>query len=115
MTGGTVAILGAIGDNFAAGMTGGMAFVYDREGLLATHLNPDSAIAVPLRSAHWEAVVRKLVEEHFARTESVRAHDILADWDLTKASFVQICPKETIARLKHPLDDSALAAGEAAE
>jgi glutamate synthase (NADPH/NADH) large chain len=115
MTGGTVAILGAIGDNFAAGMTGGMAFVYDREGLLATHLNPDSAIAVPLRSAHWEAVVRKLVEEHFARTESVRAHDILADWDLTKASFVQICPKEMIARLKHPLDDSALAAGEAAE
>jgi len=115
MTGGTVAILGRVGDNFGAGMTGGMAFVYDPDDHLTPHLNPESVVAVPIRSAHWEGVLRDLIEEHMRRTESVRAHDILADWEQTRDRFVQICPKEMISRIEHPLDDNAPAAGQAAE
>ena len=54
MTGGVAAILGPVGDNFGAGMTGGMAFVYDAGGDFMAHLNDESVTAVRLGSAHWE-------------------------------------------------------------
>jgi len=111
MTGGTVAILGAVGDNFAAGMTGGMAFAYDPTDQLNVHLNPDSIIAGPIASSEWESKLKNLIESHAERTSSVRASDILADWDRTKTSFIQICSKECA----HLLSEDNAAAGQAAE
>jgi len=113
MTNGTAVILGSIGDNFGAGMTGGMAFVYDPANQFPRKANPDSIIWQRLESAHWEAVLKGLVERHFDETHSRWAGDLLADWDRTRLHFWQVCPKEMLSRLEHPLSDRV--AAEAAE
>jgi glutamate synthase (NADPH/NADH) large chain len=112
MTGGTAVILGAVGDNFAAGMTGGMAFVYDIAGDFATRVNPDSVVFGALRSAHWEAVLRALVERHAVETGSLFARSLIDDWPAALSRFVQVCPKEMLSRLPHPLADVAAVAAE---
>ena len=105
MTGGTVVILGAVGDNFAAGMSGGMAFVYDEDGRFEAMLNADSVVAVRLGSQHWESVLRALIGEHHDRTGSQRAAQLLGRWDKARDRFWQICPKEMLPRLAHALSD----------
>ena len=109
MTGGTAVILGAVGDNFGAGMTGGMAFVYDEEGRFESRLNGDSVVIQRLDSAHWEAVLVRLIEAHVAETGSARAEDISRDWPEKRKLFWQVCPKEMLARLAHPLSDRGVA------
>ncbi|MDP6814594.1 MAG: glutamate synthase large subunit [Alphaproteobacteria bacterium] len=110
MTGGTAVILGPVGDNFAAGMTGGMAFVYDAEGAFERQVNADSVVWQPIRAAHWEAVVRRLITDHVAETQSNFAKRLLNDWDRELAKFVQVCPKEMLDKLSHPLSDEEAAA-----
>jgi glutamate synthase (NADPH/NADH) large chain len=110
MTGGVAVILGPVGDNFGAGMTGGMAFVLDGEGEFAERANPDSIVWQPVRSAHWEGVLRRLVERHAKETQSSFAARLLNDWDLELPNFLQICPKEMLKRLEHPLDERPKAA-----
>jgi len=107
MTGGTAVILGPVGDNFGAGMTGGMAFVYDPEGALDSHINPDSVIWQRIDSAHWEQVCRTLVGEHFDEARSRFSERLLADWKLEVGNFWQVCPKEMLNKLEHPLSDTA--------
>ncbi|MEE2916019.1 MAG: glutamate synthase large subunit, partial [Pseudomonadota bacterium] len=67
MTGGTAVVLGEVGANFGAGMTGGMAFIYDPEERFARRANPENIVWQRLASAHWEGVLRGLIEEHAAR------------------------------------------------
>jgi glutamate synthase (NADPH/NADH) large chain len=110
MTGGVAVILGPVGQNFAAGMTGGMAYVLDLHDRFGAMVNRESVVVDRLRSSHWEGELRTLVAEHARETGSRLACDILRDWDRMRDSFWQICPKEMIARLPHPL-----AAEEAAE
>ncbi|MFP4004575.1 MAG: glutamate synthase large subunit, partial [Alphaproteobacteria bacterium] len=105
MTGGTAVILGGVGDNFAAGMTGGMAFVFDAEERLPEMINGESVVWQRLASAHWEGVLRKLVERHVAETNSSHAQALLARWDMTSRLFWQVCPKELFDRLDHPLSE----------
>jgi len=105
MTGGQVVVLGPVGDNFAAGMTGGMAWVYDPLDRFQLRLNPDSVILQRLASTHWEGVLHGLVSEHAEETGSRFAKELLRDWDLARGAFWQICPKEMISRLAHPLTD----------
>ncbi|HUT48770.1 MAG TPA: glutamate synthase large subunit [Alphaproteobacteria bacterium] len=109
MTGGTVVILGPVGDNFAAGMTGGMAFVYDEGGGLGTFINDDSVIWQRIATQHWEGVARSLVEQHHRATQSRYAERILRDWDLEMPKFWQIVPKEIVSLLQNPVrpDDIA--------
>jgi glutamate synthase (NADPH) large chain len=107
MTGGTAVILGSTGDNFAAGMTGGMAFVYDPTGDFEMRLNPETVVHDRVRSAHWEGVLRGLVERHLEETRSPRAADLLHDWEEALPRFWQVCPKEMVNRLSHPLSDAA--------
>ncbi len=106
MTGGTAVILGPTGDNFAAGMSGGMAFVLDRDGQFERRVNRESVIVQRLESAHWESVVLALIEEHAAETGSKWAAGLLAEWDRTREAIWQVCPKEMVSRLTHPLNDS---------
>ncbi len=110
MTAGVAVILGAVGDNFAAGMTGGMAFVYDLEGDFAQHINEDSVIYQRLASAHWESICRELITEHAGETQSAFAARLLADWDRARVFFWQICPHEMVERLEYPLSDEVAAA-----
>jgi glutamate synthase (NADPH/NADH) large chain len=110
MTGGIAVILGKVGENFAAGMTGGMAFVFDPRNELPVKLNEDSVVPVRLKSQYWEQLLLGLIEEHVTETGSRHAKRILQQWDLTRDQFWQICPKEMVARLKHPLSDTPTAA-----
>ena len=109
MTGGVAVILGWIGANFAAGMTGGMAYVYDIEGDASLLINRDSVVTNAVSHLHWEAQLKGLIERHLAETGSRRAAKILADWDAEKARFLQVCPKEMLVHLSHPLTTEAQA------
>jgi len=110
MTGGVTVILGPIADNFAAGMTGGMAFVYDPSAEFEDHVNLDAVVWQPVRAAHWEAELRRLVQQHLHETQSPLAARLINDWDRELRKFVQVCPEEMLDKLTHPLDDSAEAA-----
>ena len=108
MTGGTVVILGEVGDNFAAGMTGGMAFVYDPLELLPERINPEGVIVQRIGTEHWEGVVRGLVEAHRRETQSSFAERLLIDWEIERRHLWQIVPREMIDRLEHPLGEDTV-------
>ena len=103
MTGGEAVILGEVGPNFAAGMTGGMAWVWDDDGRLDDRLNPDSVVTSAVASPYWEDRLKALVERHLAETGSPRAAELLSDWTAVLPRFVQVCPREMLARLEQPL------------
>ncbi|HJV41756.1 MAG TPA: glutamate synthase large subunit, partial [Caulobacter sp.] len=103
MTGGQVVILGPTGNNFGAGMTGGMAFVLDQHDRFQANVNPESILVQRLASPYWEGVLRSLIAEHARETDSVFAATLLRDWDRVRDQFWQVCPKEMISRLPQPL------------
>jgi glutamate synthase (NADPH) large chain len=96
-------ILGPVGFNFAAGMTGGMAYVHDPEGRLPIMLNPESVELRRVGSAYWAGALKALVEEHARETGSPVAEALLRDWDRRLAEFWQVIPKEMLGRLDQPL------------
>jgi glutamate synthase (NADPH/NADH) large chain len=103
MTGGVAVILGSIGANFGAGMTGGMAYLYDPEGKAETLMNAETLVTCPVTVAHWEDQLKGLIERHLEETGSRKASDILQHWETEKANFLQVCPKEMLVHLPHPL------------
>ncbi|MCB8874187.1 glutamate synthase large subunit [Acidisoma silvae] len=105
MTGGTVAILGDFGDNFGAGFTGGVAFLYDPENTLESRINPESLTWQRVSSAYWESQLRGLIERHVEETSSRYAAMLLHNWDQTLASFWQVVPKDYVKYLPHGLTD----------
>ncbi len=109
MTAGTAVILGAVGDNFAAGMTGGMAFVYDETGAFPMYVNGESVVWQRLDSAHWEHVLKDLIAEHADETQSKFAARLLNDWALERGRFWQVVPKEIVGHLARPLSDKPAA------
>jgi glutamate synthase (NADPH) large chain len=102
MTGGTVVVLGPVGENFGAGMTGGMAFLHDPHKRFERMVNPETLTWGPLGSEHWIGVLKALVEEHAERTGSLHARTLLDNWALEIGNFVQIVPKEIVKRLSVP-------------
>jgi glutamate synthase (NADPH/NADH) large chain len=108
MTGGTAVILGPVGSNFGAGMTGGMAFILDTDDSFERRANGESIVWQRLASGHWETVLKALVEEHAHATGSKWSAEILADWDRWHDRFWQVCPKEMLSRLAHPLTDETM-------
>ncbi|MDB2390984.1 glutamate synthase large subunit [Alphaproteobacteria bacterium] len=105
MTGGEVVILGEVGNNFGAGMTGGMAFVYDKAGSFKDRVNPATLEIVRISSAYWADKLRSLVEEHAKQTESALASRLLNEWDAEIGNFWQVVPTEIIPTLDKPIDD----------
>ncbi len=94
MTGGRAVILGDTGRNFAAGMSGGVAYVLDPEGDFDTKCNPEMVDLERLEYQEEIDVVRGLIEEHRELTGSAVAERLLADWDATVASFVKVMPTD---------------------
>ncbi len=110
MTGGTVAVLGLTGRNFAAGMSGGIAYVLDVDGQFAKRCNtamvdlepvlPEGEQEARVARDLWhtarpdEVVLKTLIEQHARHTGSTRAKDILANWPAYRAKFVKVFPKE---------------------
>ena len=109
MTGGIAVILGEVGDNFGAGMTGGMAFIYDRNGTLEERLNPDSITWQRVETEHWDGELRGLIEQHVNETQSSHAARLLDNWDRELGCFWQIVPKDMLDKLDYPVHaDDAL-------
>ena len=104
MTGGVAVILGHIGANFGAGMTGGMAYLYDPDGEAETLMNPETLVTCRVGVAHWENQLKTLIERHLKETGSARAATILQHWELERTNFLQVCPKEMLIHLPHPLN-----------
>jgi glutamate synthase (NADPH/NADH) large chain/glutamate synthase (ferredoxin) len=110
MTGGTVVVLGNTGRNFAAGMSGGIAYVYNEDGQFDKRCNTamvsmepllsdkDQTAAVPQALWHRgqsdEAQLKKLLEDHHRWTGSKRARALLDNWDQARAKFVKVFPNE---------------------
>jgi glutamate synthase (ferredoxin) len=95
MTGGRAVILGRTGRNFAAGMSGGIAYVLDVDGGFATRCNLEMVGLGPLGDfPEEEAAVRELVERHLALTGSAVAARLLANWESARARFVRVIPHE---------------------
>ena len=103
MTGGTVAILGDVSDNFAAGMTGGMAFVYDPENKFKNFVNNESVVYQTPESLYWIDQLKKLIEEYYEETSSETAGTILNNFSLEIKKFKQVCPIEMLDKLENPI------------
>jgi len=93
MTGGRVVVLGKTGRNFAAGMSGGIAYVLDLDGDFRSHCNTGSIDFEELDTDDLE-VVQQLVRNHVQYTASVRAAQILEQWDSFAPKFVKVMPVE---------------------
>ena len=106
MTGGISVVLGSIGANFGAGMTGGMAYLYDPKGLAAPMMNMETLVTCPVTIPHWQEELKELVTRHADETGSLKAADILQHWDQERHNFVQVCPKEMLVHLPAPLNDA---------
>jgi len=94
MTGGRVVVLGRTGLNFAAGMSGGLAYVYDEDGLFDTRCNLDMVDLEQIVSDADNAELRGLVEKHAIATGSARAARMLDAWNETVPRFVKVFPME---------------------
>ncbi len=103
MTGGVAVILGDIGTNFGAGMTGGMAYVYDPDGTARGLMNMETLVTCPVTVDHWMTELESMIERHAEETGSMKAMELLTHWDREKARFVQVCPKEMLPHLAHPI------------
>ena len=93
MTGGCVVVLGEVGPNFAAGMSGGVAYVYDRFGTLERRCNTELVDLVPPDEKDLE-LVRSLIEEHVRRTQSPRGIKMLYQFQSASQSFVKVLPRD---------------------
>jgi glutamate synthase (NADPH) large chain len=109
MTGGTVLVLGKTGRNFAAGMSGGIAYVYDEDGQFASRCNTAMVSLGPVASAAEqqtagktrlhrdqtdEALLKKLLQDHNRWTGSRRARELLDNWAVARTKFVKVFPNE---------------------
>jgi glutamate synthase domain-containing protein 3 len=110
MTGGTVVVLGRTGRNFAAGMSGGVAYVYDEDGQFAKRCNTSMVSLEKVltsseqeasgTSSSWhreqpdEVQLRKLIEDHHRWTGSLRAREILDQWPTALGRFIKVFPNE---------------------
>ncbi len=103
MTGGTVIILGNIGDNFAAGMTGGMAFVYDHLNNFNKKVNPESVVWQQVETDFWKNFLKNLLNEHLKETGSEISKKILNNFESEVEKIIQVCPKEMINKLENPI------------
>jgi glutamate synthase domain-containing protein 3 len=94
MTGGRVVVLGPTGRNFAAGMSGGLAFVLDEDGRLRERVNPEMADQLEALDEGDAIEVRALVAEHVERTGSEVGQRVLDEWDALLPRFVKIFPTD---------------------
>lgn len=107
MTNGKVVILGDIGKNFGAGMSGGAAYIWNRSGRFEKLYNSEMVVGVELEDEEEIASLKALIIEHQEKTGSPRASEILTDWDQVVKQFVKVEPKN---KPKPPADEPQLEA-----
>jgi glutamate synthase (NADPH) large chain len=94
MTGGVVVVLGRTGQNFAAGMSGGVAYVHDVDGRFEQRLNRELVLTEPLQEEEDLTMLRRLMQRHARYTGSTKAQQVLEQWDEVLPRFVKIIPTE---------------------
>ena len=103
MTGGVVVVLGRVGRNVGAGMTGGLAYFLDEDGSFPTHVNPEIVKVQRVITEAGEQQLKSLLEAHADRTGSEKAKRILANWSDYKTKFWQVVPpSEADSALTNP-------------
>jgi glutamate synthase (NADPH/NADH) large chain len=103
MTGGTAVILGSVGDNFAAGMTGGMAFIYDKSKEFEKKVNPESVVWQNIETDYWKKYLKQLIMEHSKETMSNLSKKVIDNFEEEVKNFIQVCPKEMLNKLENPI------------
>ena len=93
MTGGLVIVLGETGRNFAAGMSGGVAYVWDKAGDFHEKVNLEM-VTVSALNAEDESILRQYIDKHFQHTTSNVAFQITQNWDETMKQFVKVLPMD---------------------
>ncbi|WP_088007007.1 glutamate synthase large subunit [Indiicoccus explosivorum] len=107
MTGGRVVVLGQTGKNFAAGMSGGVAYVLDEDETFADRCNKEMVLLQPLAEPAEIAGLKALIQRYTDFTGSTNGHRILAHWEIFSSKFVRVIPKaylemnERISELKN--------------
>ena len=115
MTGGRVVVLGTTGRNFAAGMSGGVAYILDETNDFAKRCNTQMVGIERVEDPADVAELRGLIEKHVIATGSERGRNVLAQWDTLLPKFVKVMPKDykrVLQSLKKALD-SGLSGDEA--
>ena len=103
MTGGTAIILGSVGDNFGAGMTGGMAFIYDEKNEFENFANPASIIWQSVETDYWKKFLKENIKDFENKTLSSKANKILKNFEAELKNFKQVCPVEMLDKLENPI------------
>ena len=114
MTGGRVLVLGRTGRNFAAGMSGGIAYVYDADGTFAGHCNK-GMVEIEELEAEDRDFICEMIEKHFRHTGSTVALDIQQNWTRASKKFVRVMPvefKRVMKQQREELEKASAAAGE---
>jgi glutamate synthase domain-containing protein 2/glutamate synthase domain-containing protein 1/glutamate synthase domain-containing protein 3 len=106
MTGGHVVVLGKAGRNFGAGMCGGFAFVLDLDGGFPEQVNAER-VDLETLSVEDEAIVQRLIRQHFQYTRSARAEEVLSKWNAYAPRFVKVFPKDLKVALETRLRSRA--------
>jgi glutamate synthase (NADPH/NADH) large chain len=107
MTGGRVVVLGPTGRNFGAGMSGGVAYIWDRKGDFSKMCNTDTFNIEPLESAEDSEELQRMIRQHFLYTQSSVAENILAHWDKERKNFVKAMPTD-YKRVLEEIADKAI-------
>ena len=100
MTGGKVVVLGNTGRNFAAGMSGGIAYIYDPENKFTNGLCNTETIEFEEILPEDAEDLKGMIEKHVSYTDSSRGKELLADWATSLSNFVRVMPTEYKAALK---------------
>jgi len=103
MTGGTAIILGPVGDNFGAGMTGGMAFIYDKKNNFENFVNSSSVIWQSIETDYWKDFLKENLKKFVTETHSIFAQKILEEYEKELVYFKQVCPVEMLDKLENPI------------
>jgi glutamate synthase (ferredoxin) len=92
MTGGVVVMLGSVGRNVGAGMTGGIGYFYDEDGSFQDNVNMEIVKVQRVQTAEGEAQLKHMIERHYEKTGSEKAEEILNNWDEDLGKFWQVYP-----------------------
>jgi len=106
MTGGTVVVLGPVGRNVGAGMTGGELFLYDRDGSALERLNDELVLARPPDDIEL-VYLRELIVAHAELTGSAVAAEVLADWEQAMRSLWRVAPRDEVAAIERAHEGTA--------
>ena len=99
--------MGEVGDNFGAGMTGGMAFIYDPKSQFVKKANPETIVWQKPETEYWKNYLKDLVLKHTQETNSNLSAKIIENFDDELNNFLQVCPKEMLNKLDNPITNKS--------